>query len=57
MAAQILRSHLSEPAQRRYTLIFRNGELLRHQDSISLAQYRLDARLSRVEEEPPHTAA
>lgn len=54
MAAQILRSHLSQPHQHRYTLIFRNGELLRHQDPLSLAQYRSDARLLRIEEEAPH---
>jgi hypothetical protein len=51
MTAQILRSHLSENQLQRYTLVFRNGELLRHQDPISLAQYRADARLLRVEPE------
>jgi hypothetical protein len=51
MTAQILRSHLSESQLQRYTLVFRNGELLRHQDPISLAQYRADARLLRVEPE------
>lgn len=53
MTAQILRSHLSQPHQHRYTLIFRNGELLRHQDPLSLAQYRSDARVLRVEAEAP----
>jgi hypothetical protein len=51
MTAQILRAHLSESQLQRYTLVFRNGELLRHQDPISLAQYRADARLLRVEPE------
>ncbi|MEB3362510.1 MAG: hypothetical protein VKI42_10355 [Synechococcaceae cyanobacterium] len=51
MTAQILRSHLSESQLQRYTLVFRNGELLRHQDPISLAQFRADARLLRVEPE------
>lgn len=51
MTAQVLRSHLSQPHQQRYTLIFRNGELLRHQDPLSLAQFRSDARLARVEPE------
>ena len=51
MTAQILRSHLAESQLQRYTLVFRNGELLRHQDPISLAQYRADARLLRVEPE------
>ena len=53
MTAQILRSHLSQPHQHRYTLIFHNGELLRHQDPLSLAQYRSDARVLRVEAEAP----
>jgi hypothetical protein len=51
MTAQILCAHLSENQLQRYTLVFRNGELLRHQDPISLAQYRADARLLRVEPE------
>lgn len=51
MTAQVLRSHLSQPHLRRYTLVFRNGELLRHQDPLALAQFRSDARVLRVEEE------
>lgn len=57
MTAQVLRSHLSQPHQSRYTLVFRNGELLRHQDSLSLAQYRSDARVLRVEEEQQRSVA
>lgn len=57
MTAQVLRSHLSQPHQRRYTLVFRNGELLRHQDPLILAQYRSDARVLRVEEEAPRSLA
>lgn len=57
MTAQVLRSHLSQPHQSRYTLVFRNGELLRHQDPLSLAQYRADARVLRVEEEAPRSLA
>ena len=57
MTAQILRSHLSQPQQQRYTLVFRNGELLRHQDPLALAQYRCDARLARVEPEGQAQAA
>lgn len=57
MTAQILRSRLSESQLQRYTLVFRNGELLRHQDPISLAQYRADARLLRVEPEAHSQAA
>lgn len=57
MTAQILRSHLSQSQQQRYTLVFRNGELLRHQDPLALAQYRCDARLARVEPEGQAQAA
>ncbi|MFN9692260.1 MAG: hypothetical protein ACK52U_17450 [Synechococcaceae cyanobacterium] len=57
MTAQILRSHLAESQLQRYTLVFRNGELLRHQDPISLAQYRADARLLRVEPEAQNRVA
>lgn len=57
MTAQLLRAHRSESLIQRYTLIFRNGELLRHQDSLALAQYRADARLLRVEPEALSQAA
>jgi hypothetical protein len=57
MTAQILRSPLAESQLQRYTLVFRNGELLRHQDPISLAQYRADARLLRVEPEAQNRVA
>lgn len=30
-----------------YTIQFKNGELLRHQSPLQLAQFRCDARLSR----------
>lgn len=53
MAAQHLRARASRPELQRYTLEFRNGELLRHQDPLSLAQYRSDARLARVYPEQP----
>lgn len=51
MAAQYLRSRLSEPQFERFTLVFKNGELLRHQDHLAVAQYRSDARLARIEPE------
>lgn len=57
MAAQVLRSHLSQPQQHRYTLVFRNGQLLHHQDPLSVAQYRSDARVLRIEEETLRDAA
>lgn len=39
----------------RYTIQFRNGDLLRHQDALQLAQFRSDARLLQfwVEADPP----
>lgn len=57
MTAQVLRSHRSQPELQRYTLVFRNGELLRHQDAISLIQYRSDARLLKVVTESNPEAA
>lgn len=52
MAAQYFRSRLSEPQPQRFTLVFRNGELLRHQDPLAVAQYLADARLAEVHSEP-----
>jgi hypothetical protein len=52
MAAQYFRSRLSEPHPQRFTLVFRNGELLRHQDPLAVAQYLCDARLAAVHSEP-----
>lgn len=37
----------SSPAPR-YTLVFKNGQVLRHQDSLDLAQFRSDGRLAKV---------
>lgn len=51
MAAQYLRSRLSEPQLQRFTLVFKNGELLRHQDHLAVAQYQSDARLALVQPE------
>lgn len=56
MAAQHLRARSYHPELQRYTLEFRNGELLRHQDALTLAQYRSDARLARVHPEVPGQA-
>jgi hypothetical protein len=36
----------------RYTLQFKNGQLLRHQGPLELAQYRCDGRLASVWQEP-----
>ena len=42
-----LASHLP-----RYTLQFKNGQLLRHQGPLELAQFRCDGRLAHVWQEP-----
>ena len=36
----------------RYTLQFKNGQLLRHQGPLELAQFRCDGRLASVWQEP-----
>jgi hypothetical protein len=44
-----MRHHTSDPGRRsappqtRYTLLFRNGERLRHQDALTVAQFCADA--------------
>ena len=35
-----------------YTLQFKNGQLLRHQGTLELAQFRCDGRLAHVWQEP-----
>jgi hypothetical protein len=57
MAAQELHAHRDRPSPNRYTLIFRNGELMRHQDPITVAQYCSDARLLLVQLETPADVA
>jgi hypothetical protein len=52
MTAQFLHARSSRPQPQRYTLVFRDGALLRHQDGLSLVQYRSDARLAAVHPEP-----
>ena len=49
MTAQLIQAHPSKPQPERYTLVFRDGQLLRHQDAYSLVQYRSDARLAAVQ--------
>ena len=56
MAAQYVRSRLSQTQLQRYTLVFKNGELLRHQDALFLAQYQQDARLSHVQVEDAYSS-
>lgn len=57
MAAQFLHAHPSSPQPQRYTLVFRDGQLLRHQDEFSLVQHRSDARLAAVRPESSEVAA
>jgi len=56
MTAQFLRAHSSQTKPQRYTLVFRDGQLLRHQDALTLVQYRSDARLVEVRPEVPLAA-
>jgi len=56
MAAQFLHAHSSQNQPQRYTLVFRDGQLLRHQDALTLVQYRSDARLVEVRLEAPVAA-
>ena len=56
MAAQFLHAHSSQNKPQRYTLVFRDGQLLRHQDALTLVQYRSDARLAEVRLEGPKAA-
>lgn len=57
MTAQFLHAHSSRPQPQRYTLVFRDGQLLRHQDEFSLVQYRSDARLAAVRPEASGVSA
>ncbi|MCE2837705.1 MAG: hypothetical protein LW834_12210 [Cyanobium sp. 49614_E6] len=56
MAAQFLHAHSSRNQPQRYTLVFRDGQLLRHQDALALVQYQSDARLAEVRPEVPIAA-
>jgi hypothetical protein len=56
MTAQFLHAHSSRNQPQRYTLVFRDGQLLRHQDALTLVQYRSDARLAEVRVEVPVAA-
>jgi hypothetical protein len=56
MTAQFLHAHSSRLQPQRYTLVFRDGQLLRHQDGLTLVQYRSDARLAEVRLEDPKAA-
>ena len=53
MTAQFLHAHSSRNQPQLYTLVFRDGQLLRHQDALTLIQYRSDARLAEVRPEAP----
>lgn len=57
MAAFEVHARADEPQPQRYTLVFRNGELMRHQDLLTVVQYRSDARLLQVHPETPADVA
>ena len=57
MAAQELHARQDRPFPQRYTLHFRNGELMRHQDPLTVVQYCSDARLLLVQLETPADVA
>ena len=57
MTAQFLHAHPSTFQPQRYTLVFRDSQLLRHQDEFSLVQYRSDARLAAVRPEASGVSA
>lgn len=57
MTAQFLHVHSSRLQPQRYTLVFRDGQLLRHQDGLTLVQYRSDARLAEVRPEEESISA
>ena len=52
MPAQEIHARAGDALPQRYTLVFRNGELMRHQDLLTVVQYCADARLLRVQPEP-----
>ena len=55
MAHTLPRIHAGGAPPERYTLQFKNGRQLRHQDHITLAQFRSDGRLESywLEASPP----
>lgn len=57
MAAQELHARRERSCPQRYTLLFRNGELMRHQDPLTVAQFCSDARLLLVQLETPADVA
>jgi hypothetical protein len=57
MATPDLRTRQHSASPQRYTLHFRNGDLMRHQDPLTVAQYCSDARLLLVQLEPPADVA
>jgi len=52
MAQPIHPHHSSSNKEERFTLVFKNGQRLLHQDPIALAQFRFDGRLAAVWKEP-----
>lgn len=52
MAQPIQPHRRTSTSKELFTLVFKNGERLLHQDPIALAQFRFDARLAAVWREP-----
>jgi hypothetical protein len=57
MVAFEVHARADERLPQRYALVFRNGELMRHQDLYTVVQYRSDARLMLVHPETPADVA
>jgi len=51
MAAEAISAKRNSSQVQHFTLILKNGRLLKHQTSLSLAQFRSDARLAGYEVE------
>jgi len=51
MAAEAISAKRNSSQIQHFTLILKNGRLLKHQTSLSLAQFRSDARLAGYEVE------
>jgi hypothetical protein len=55
MVPTTFQRHAGPFALQHYTLLFKNGQQLRHQEPLALAQFRSDGRLERFWLEPPST--
>jgi hypothetical protein len=51
MATEVISARRNSSQVQHFTLILKNGRLLKHQSGLSLAQFRSDARLAGYEVE------